>query len=39
MAAFVAGLDIPDADKAVLADLTPLKYTGIAEALARKLKD
>ncbi len=38
MAEFVAGLDIPDADKAVLAALTPSSYIGIASKLARELK-
>ncbi|MDG2154673.1 MAG: adenylosuccinate lyase [Gammaproteobacteria bacterium] len=38
MAEFVAGLDIPDADKAVLAALTPTGYIGIAAKLARAVK-
>ena len=38
MAEFVAGLDIPDADKKVLAALTPAGYIGIAAKLARAVK-
>jgi len=38
MAEFVAGLDIPEADKAILAALTPSSYIGIAAQLARGLK-
>lgn len=38
MAEFVAGLDIPDADKAVLTALTPAGYIGIAAKLARAVK-
>ena len=38
MAEFVAGLDIPDDDKAVLAALTPTGYIGIAAKLARAVK-
>ena len=38
MSKFVAGLDIPAADKAALAALTPSSYIGIAASLARELK-
>ena len=37
MAEFVAGLDLPEAAKAGLTALTPASYTGLAEALARKI--
>jgi len=34
---FIATLDLPEADKARLAALTPASYTGLAERLAREL--
>jgi len=39
MAKFIAGLDLPEADKAELAKLTPSNYTGIAVALTKALKN
>jgi len=38
MAEFVAGLDLPEADKAALAALTPSNYIGIAAKLAKQIK-
>ena len=37
LAAFIDGLAIPDAAKADLRALTPARYTGLAEALARRV--
>ena len=37
MRAFIAALDLPDADKARLLDMTPGRYTGLAERLAREI--
>jgi len=37
MRAFIRGLDLPDADKQRLLQLTPARYTGAAAALARRL--
>ena len=37
LAKFVAGLDLPDAARARLENLTPAAYTGLAERLAREL--
>ena len=34
---FINQLDIPKKDKKVLLDMTPLKYTGIAQNLAKKI--
>ena len=34
---FINQLDIPKKDKTVLLDMTPLKYTGIAQNLAKKI--
>ncbi|MDH3977488.1 MAG: adenylosuccinate lyase [Gammaproteobacteria bacterium] len=36
---FIAGLDIPDAAKAALSELTPASYTGLAETLTLRLRD
>jgi adenylosuccinate lyase len=38
MSEFIAGLDLPEADKARLRDLTPATYVGIAPALVRHTK-
>jgi len=38
MAQFIEGLDLPDADKAVLAKLTPSNYIGIAVQLTKELE-
>jgi adenylosuccinate lyase len=37
IAAFVDGLELPAAEKARLKALTPARYTGLAEALARRV--
>ena len=34
---FISGLDVPAPARAALAELTPAGYTGLAEALARKI--
>ena len=34
---FIAGLALPDADKQRLLDMTPGRYTGLAERLAREI--
>ncbi len=39
MSEFVAGLNIPDDDKATLSALTPESYIGIADVLAKALKN
>jgi adenylosuccinate lyase len=39
MRAFIAGLALPDADRQRLLDLSPARYVGLAEQLAREELD